>query len=98
MENLCPFVCEKLPGGLRRPARHISGAEYLQVLSSTISKNFRYCLYNHFFLSGLKVEQSINSLYVVMNYGREGELKTLNQILCKQQIQISTLGLGMIHA
>ena len=98
MEKICPFGSEKVGGGLRRPARHISGAENLQVLSSTKARTSGTDNDNRKSLSGLKVGQSVNSFSVVMNYTREGELKTLNQILCNQLIQISTLGHGMIRA
>jgi len=98
MEKLCPFGSGKIGGGLRRPARQISGAVYLQVLSSTKARTSSTDNDNRKTLSGLKVGQYVNSLCVVMNYTREGELKTLNQNLCKQSIQISMLGHGMTHA
>ncbi len=79
MEKLCPFGSGKMLGGLRRPARHISGVEYLQVLSSTKARTSGTDNDNRKSLSGLKVGQYVNSIDVVMNYTREGVFKTLNQ-------------------
>ena len=69
MEKLCPFGSEKVVGGLRRPARHISGPEYLQVLSSTSARTSSTDNDNRKSLSRLKEGESINSYCVVMNYG-----------------------------
>jgi hypothetical protein len=62
MEKLCPFGSGKSASGLRRPARHISGAVYLQVLSSTSARTSSTDNDNRKALSGLNVEQTINSL------------------------------------